>query len=167
MATIDEFKAQLIGGGPRANRFNIFIPRAGDKIQFLAKAGNIPAATVGIVEVQWRGSVLKLAGDRTFENWTVSILNDVEFSARTAIEAWQQEIQEMGGGNGSTTTDYLISRAFVEQLNKDDSVLARYEFFNMFPLNIGAIELSHETVDALEQFDVEFAFSHWERVFLF
>ena len=70
----------------------------------------------------------------------------------------------MGGGNGSTTTDYLISRAFVEQLNKDDSVLARYEFFNMFPLNIGAIELSHETVDALEQFDVEFAFSHWERV---
>lgn len=164
MTTIDEFKAQLIGGGPRANRFNIFIPRAGDKIQFLAKAGNIPAATIGIVEVQWRGSVLKLAGDRTFENWTVSILNDVEFSARTAIEAWQEEIQEMGGGNGSTTTDYLISRAFVEQLNKDDSVLARYEFFNMFPLNIGAIELSHETVDALEQFDVEFAFSHWERV---
>ena len=164
MTTIDEFKAQLIGGGPRANRFNIFIPRAGDKIQFLAKAGNIPAATIGIVEVQWRGSVLKLAGDRTFENWTVTILNDVEFSARTAIEAWQQEIQEMGGGNGSTTTDYLISRAFVEQLNKDDSVLARYEFFNMFPLNIGAIELSHETVDALEQFDVEFAFSHWERV---
>ena len=164
MTTIDEFKAQLIGGGPRANRFNIFIPRAGDKIQFLAKAGNIPAATVGIVEVQWRGSVLKLAGDRTFENWTVSILNDVEFSARTAIEAWQQEIQEMGGGNGSTTTDYLISRAFVEQLNKDDAVLARSEFFNMFPLNIGAIELSHETVDALEQFDVEFAFSHWERV---
>ena len=95
MTTIDEFKAQLIGGGPRANRFNIFIPRAGDKIQFLAKAGNIPAATLGIVEVQWRGSVLKLAGDRTFENWTVSILNDVEFSARTAIEAWQQEIQEM------------------------------------------------------------------------
>ena len=70
----------------------------------------------------------------------------------------------MGCGAGSTTTDYLISRAFVEQLNKDDSVLARYEFFNMFPLNIGAIELSHETVDALEQFDVEFAFSHWERV---
>ena len=164
MTTIDEFKAQLIGGGPRANRFNIFIPRAGDKIQFLAKAGNIPAATVGIVEVQWRGSVLKLAGDRTFENWTVSILNDVEFSARTAIEAWQQEIQEMGGGNGSTTTDYLISRAFVEQLNKDDSVLARYEFFNMFPLNIGEIALSHETVDALESFDTEFAFSHWERV---
>ena len=164
MATIDEFKAQLIGGGPRANRFKIFIPRAGNRIEFLAKAGNIPAATLGVVEVQWRGSDLKLAGDRTFENWTVSIINDSEFSARSALEAWQTEIQELGGGNGATTTDYLISRAFVEQLDKSDSVLARYEFFNMFPINIGAIELSHETVDALEQFDVEFAFSHWERV---
>ena len=164
MATIDEFKAQLIGGGPRANRFKIFIPRAGNRIEFLAKAGNIPAATLGVVEVQWRGSVLKLAGDRTFENWTVSIINDSEFSARSALEAWQTEIQELGGGNGATTTDYLISRAFVEQLDKSDAVLARYEFFNMFPLSIGSIELSHETVDALEQFDVEFAFSHWERV---
>jgi|TARA_B100001113_G_C21040432_1_gene592081 hypothetical protein len=164
MATIDEFKAQLIGGGPRANRFKIFIPRAGNRIEFLAKAGNIPAATLGVVEVQWRGSVLKLAGDRTFENWTVSIINDSEFSARTALEAWQTEIQELDGGNGATTTDYLISRAFVEQLDKSDAVLARYEFFNMFPLSIGSIELSHETVDALEQFDVEFAFSHWERV---
>ena len=164
MATIDEFKAQLIGGGPTANRFKIFIPRAGNRIEFLAKAGNIPAATLGVVEVQWRGSVLKLAGDRTFENWTVSIINDSEFSARTALEAWQTEIQELDGGNGATTTDYLISRAFVEQLDKSDAVLARYEFFNMFPLSIGSIELSHETVDALEQFDVEFAFSHWERV---
>ena len=164
MATIDEFKAQLIGGGPRANRFKIFIPRAGNRIEFLAKAGNIPAATLGVVEVQWRSSVLKLAGDRTFENWTVSIINDSEFSARTALEAWQTEIQELDGGNGATTTDYLISRAFVEQLDKSDAVLARYEFFNMFPLSIGSIELSHETVDALEQFDVEFAFSHWERV---
>jgi hypothetical protein len=70
----------------------------------------------------------------------------------------------MDSGVGSTSTDYLISRAFVEQLNKDDSVLARYEFFNMFPKNIGAIELSYDTVDALEEFTVDFTFSHWERV---
>ena len=62
-------------------------------------------------------------GDRTFENWTVSIINDSEFSARTALEAWQTEIQELDGGNGATTTDYLISRAFVEQLDKSDAVL--------------------------------------------
>lgn len=164
MATIDQFKAQLIGGGPRANRFKIFIPRAGAKIEFLASAGQIPAATIGLVEQPFRGHVLKLAGDRTFEPWTVTIINDIEFSSRSALELWQQDIQELDGGNGATTTDYMLSRAFVEQLHKDDSVLARYEFFNMFPTNIGPIELNYETTDSLETFDVEFQFSHWERV---
>jgi len=164
MATIDQFKAQLIGGGPRANRFKVFIPRAGNKIEFLCKAANIPAGTLGEVIVPFRGHNLKLAGERTFEDWQITVINDVEFSVRSGLEAWQEEIQAMDSGEGATSTDYLISRAFVEQLNKDDSVLARYEFFNMFPKNIGAIELSYDTVDALEEFTVDFTFSHWERV---
>ena len=164
MASIDQFKAQLIGGGPRANRFRVFIPRSGNKIEFLCQAAQIPAATVGVVEQQFRGHVLKLAGDRTFEPWTVTIINDVEFSARTELESWQTDIQELDSGEGITSLDYLVDRAFVEQLNKDDSVLARYEFFNMFPTSIGAIDLSYETVDALETFDVEFQYSHWNRV---
>ena len=164
MASIDQFKAQLIGGGPRANRFKVFIPSAGNKIEFLCKAANIPAGTLGEVIVPFRGHNLKLAGERTFEDWQITVINDVEFSVRSGLEAWQEEIQAMDSGEGSTSTDYLISRAFVEQLNKDDSVLARYEFFNMFPKNIGAIELSYDTVDALEEFTVDFTFSHWERV---
>ena len=164
MASIDQFKAQLIGGGPRANRFKVFIPRAGNKIEFLCKAANIPAGTLGEVVVPFRGHNLKLAGERTFEDWQITVINDVEFSVRSGLEAWQEEIQALDSGEGSTSTDYLISRAFVEQLNKDDSVLARYEFFNMFPKNIGAIELSYDTVDALEEFTVDFTFSHWERV---
>ena len=164
MATIDQFKAQLIGGGPRANRFKVFIPRAGNKIEFLCKAANIPAGTLVEVVVPFRGHNLKLAGERTFEDWQITVINDVEFSVRSGLEAWQEEIQAMDSGVGSTSTDYLISRAFVEQLNKDDSVLARYEFFNMFPKNLGAIELSYDTVDALEEFTVDFTFSHWERV---
>ena len=164
MATIDQFKAQLIGGGPRANRFKVFIPRAGNKIEFLCKAANIPAGTLGEVVVPFRGHNLKLAGERTFEDWQITVINDVEFSVRSGLEAWQEEIQAMDSGVGSTSTDYLISRAFVEQLNKDDSVLARYEFFNMFPKNLGAIELSYDTVDALEEFTVDFTFSNWERV---
>ena len=164
MATIDQFKAQLIGGGPRANRFRVFLPRAGNNIEFMCKGANIPAATLGEVVIPFRGHNLKLAGERTFADWSVTITNDMEFSARTALEAWQMEIQAMDSGEGATTTDYLLSRAFVEQLNKDDSVLARYEFFNMFPKNIGEIALSYETVDALEEFTVDLTFSHWERV---
>ena len=114
--------------------------------------------------VNFRGHQLKLAGDRTFEPWTVTIINDVEFSARNQLEDWQTDIQQLDSGEGATSTDYLLSRAFVEQLHKDDSVLARYEFFNMFPSNIAGIDLSYETVDALETFTVEFQFSHWEHV---
>ena len=164
MATIDEFKAQLIAGGPRANRFRVFIPRAGNKIEFLCQAAQIPAMTVGQVTVPFRGMNLKLAGDRTFEPWAVTVINDVEFSVRNAMEQWQLDISQLDSGIGATNNDYLLSRAFVEQLNKDDSVLARYEFFNMFPKNIGAIELSYDTVDALVEFTVDFTFSHWERV---
>lgn len=164
MATIDQFKAQLIGGGPRANRFRVFIPRSGAKIEFLCQAAQIPAANIGTVPVNFRGHQLKLAGDRTFENWTVTIINDVEFSVRNAIEDWQTDIQALDSGEGATSTDYLLSRAYVEQLHKDDSVLARYEFFNMFPTIISSIDLSYETVDQLETFTVEFAYSHWEHV---
>ena len=95
MASIDQFKAQLLGGGPRANRFRVFIPRSGNKIEFLCQSAQIPAATVGVVEQQFRGHTLKLAGDRTFEPWTVTIINDVEFSSRSALEAWQTDIQEL------------------------------------------------------------------------
>ena len=164
MATIDQFKAQLIGGGPRANRFRVFIPRSGAKIEFLCQAAQIPAANIGTVPVNFRGHQLKLAGDRTFENWTVTIINDVEFSVRNAIEDWQTDIQALDSGEGATSTDYLLSRAYVEQLHKDDSVLARYEFFNMFPTIISGIDLSYETIDQLETFTVEFAYSHWEHV---
>ena len=80
MTTIDEFKAQLIDGGPRANRFKVFLPRAGNNIEFLCKAASIPAAVIGEVPVNFRGSILKLAGDRTFENWSVTIINDADFS---------------------------------------------------------------------------------------
>ena len=114
--------------------------------------------------MNFRGSKLKIAGDRTFEDWTFSIINDVEFSARTALEAWQRDIQELDSGEGLTSLDYLLDRAFVEQLNKDDTVLARYEFFNMFPNNIGEIALDYDTTDQLETFDVTFSYSHWQRV---
>jgi len=163
MSTIDQFKAQLIGGGPRANRFRVFLPRAGNKIEFLAKGTTIPAASITPVSVPFKGTVLKVAGDRSYADWSVTIINDNEFSSRTALESWQNDIQGHGSSTGMATTDYLLSRAFVEQLGKDDSVLARYEFFNCFPKEIGSIELSYES-EGLEEFEVTFAYSHWERV---
>ena len=88
MATINQFKANLIGAGPRNNRFEVFIPRTGNKIQFLCKTAALPGQTITPLEMKYKGLTVKLAGDRTFEDWSVSIYNDTEFSSRTAVEAW-------------------------------------------------------------------------------
>lgn len=164
MATIDQFKANLIGGGPRANRFKVFIPRTGNKIEFLCRAASLPGSSFGDIAIKHMGNTLKLPGDRTFEDWTVSILNDVNFEVRNGLEAHMNEIAGTSDSRGSTTLDYMVDRAFVEQLDKSDSVLARYEFFNMYPKTINPITLDYEQSEGIETYDAVFAFSHWERV---
>ena len=163
MATIDEFKSQLIAGGVRSNRFKVYIPRMGENIEFMCKTAAIPGSTLPVVEVPFRGHRLKIAGDRTFEDWTVTIINDIGFTARTAVENWMSSIQELDSGVGATTLDYLVSRATISQLNRDDSVIATYELFNMYPQTLNNIELSYDTSDEIQTFDVTFSYSHWER----
>ena len=92
MATINEFKANLVGAGPRNNRFDVFIPKTGNKIQFLCKTASLPGQVIEPMEIKYKGLTVKLAGDRTFENWTVGVYNDTEFSVRSGIEGWMQEI---------------------------------------------------------------------------
>jgi len=162
MATIDQFKSQLTAGGVRNNRFRVFIPRAGDKAEFLVKAAGIPTETIPMAEVKFRGATLKIAGERTYEDWTVTVINDVDFSIRTGIEDWMGEIQERDSGIGAVDLDYLVSRASVSQLHRDDSVLATYEFFNMFPTILGSIALDMDSED-VQTYDITFAYSHFER----
>ena len=163
MANINQFKANLVGAGPRSNRFEVYIPRAGDKIQFLCTAATLPGQIIEAQEIKYKGLTVKLAGDRTFENWTVGIYNDTEFSVRTGIEAWMQEIVPLDSSVGPVGYEYMVDKATVSQLGRDDSVIATYEFFNMWPTNLGSIELDTEGGDAVETFDVEFAYSHFER----
>ena len=163
MATIDEFKSQLIAGGVRSNRFKVYIPRMGENIEFMCKTAAIPGSTLPVVEVPFRGHRLKIAGDRTFEDWTVTIINDTSFTARTAVEQWMLSIQDLDSGVGATDLDYLVSRATISQLNRDDSVIASYELFNMYPQTLNNIELSYDTSDEIQTFDVTFSYSHWER----
>ena len=163
MATIDEFKSQLIAGGVRSNRFQVYIPRMGERIEFMCKTAAIPGSTLPVVEVPFRGHRLKIAGDRTFEDWTVTIINDVNFSTRSAVEAWMESIQQLDSGVGATDLDYLVSRATISQLNRDDSIIATYELYNMYPQTLANIELSYDTADEIQSFDVTFSYSHWER----
>ena len=163
MATINQFKANLVGAGPRNNRFEVFIPRTGARIQFLCKTAALPGQVIEPLEMKYKGLTVKLAGDRVFENWTVGIYNDTEFSARTAIEAWMADIVPLDSSVGLVGYEYMVDKATVSQLGRDDSIIATYEFFNMWPTNLGAIELDTEGGDAIEVFDVEFCYSHFER----
>ena len=163
MATINQFKANLIGAGPRNNRFEVFIPRSGTKIQFLCKTAALPGQVIEPMEIKYKGLTVMLAGDRTFENWTVGIYNDTEFSVRNEIEAWMEDIVPKDSSVGPVGYEYMVDRATVSQLGRDDSVIATYEFFNMWPPNLGAIELDTDGGDAIETFDVEFCYSHFER----
>ena len=163
MATIDEFKAQLIAGGVRGNRFSVYIPRMGENIEFMCKSAAIPGSTLPAIEVPFRGHKLKVAGDRTFEDWTVTVINDVNFTARTACEQWMESIQELDSGVGATDLEYLASRATISQLNRDDSIIATYELYNMYPQTLAQIDLSYDTVDEIQTFDITFSYSHWER----
>ena len=163
MATINQFKANLIGAGPRNNRFEVFIPRTGSKIQFLCKTAALPGQTITPLELKYKGLSIKMAGDRTFEDWSVTIYNDTEFSARTAVEQWMQDIVPLDSSVGPVGYEYMVDKAMVSQLGRDDSVIATYEFFNMWPTSLGSIELDTEGGDAVETFDVEFCYSHFER----
>ena len=163
MATINQFKANLIGAGPRNNRFEVYIPRSGDKIQFLCKTATLPGQTITQTDIKYKGLQIKLAGDREFEDWEVGIYNDTDFSSRNAIERWMADIVPLDSSVGPVGYDYMVDRATVSQMARDDSIIATYEFFNMWPKSIGAIELDTAGGEEVETFTTTFAYSHFER----
>lgn len=165
---VDDFKSKLRGGGARPNLFkatvNFPVYAEGDVelTSFLCKAAQLPASEMGAVSVPFRGRQLKIAGDRTFQTWTATILNDTDFSIRNAMERWMNGINAHSANTGLTNPVDYQADLIVEQLDKDESILKTYNFRGCFPTNIGAIDLSYETVDQIEEFTVEFQVQYWE-----
>tara|TARA_B100000035_G_scaffold44224_1_gene33186 strand:+ start:2639 stop:3325 length:687 start_codon:yes stop_codon:yes gene_type:complete len=129
---------------------------------FLVKAANIPASVVGVVDVPYRGRMLKIAGDRTFEPWTVTILNDQSFKFRAFFESWSSNIQALQQNfqNSNTIADYQ-AMAKVRQLDRKGEVIRTYKFEGIWPSNISAIELDWGTNDTAEEYTVEFQVQYW------
>ena len=160
MATIDEFKANLIGGGARANQFRVTFTTPGAiatgldiaKASFLIKAAALPGQSIPEIEVPFRGRIMHIAGDRTFEPWTTTVINDTDFMVRNAIERWMNAINDLVTNTGlSNVSDYQADLT-VEQLDRDGTTIKSYIFRNAYPLTLADIELSYETVNALEEF---------------
>ena len=168
---ISDFKSRLSGGGARPNLFEVelafpdAVAIANDVLQksrFLVKAAALPASTIAPVDIPFRGRILKVAGDRTFETWTVTVINDADFAIRSAFEKWMNAINKLDDASGITDPEQYQKDASVHQLDRDGGVLRSYKFWDIYPTNISTIDLSYETTDTIEEFTVEMQVHWWE-----
>jgi len=186
--TLRDFKSKLAGGGARPNLFEASInsfPTAisdawdnsseaeGGAFKFLCKSTALPASNLGSIEIPFRGRTLKVAGDRTFDDWTVTIINDEDFRLRTAFERWSNVMSQLDDATGVTNPTSYMTDAFIQQLGRGPSaqsgsnnggnsaVLRSYKFFDVFPVTVGEIALSYDTTDQLEEFDVTFRYQYF------
>ena len=173
LRTITGFKSKLAGGGTRPNLFEVEIAFPNEtaidndtkeKSRFLIKAAALPASNITPIDVNFRGRILKIAGDRTFDTWTVTVLNDVDFSIRYAFEKWMNLINKMEDNTGEQDPAVYQPDAYVHQLDRDGSTLRTYKFHDVFPTQVSQIDLSYETTDAIEEFTVEFQVQWWEAL---
>ena len=173
LRTITGFKSKLAGGGTRPNLFEVEIAFPNEtaidndtkeKSRFLIKAAALPASNITPIDVNFRGRILKIAGDRTFDTWTVTVLNDVDFSIRSAFEKWMNLINKMEDNTGEQDPAVYQPDAYVHQLDRDGSTLRTYKFHDVFPTQVSQIDLSYETTDAIEEFTVEFQVQWWEAL---
>ena len=173
LRTITGFKSKLAGGGTRPNLFEVEIAFPNEtqidndvkeKSRFLIEAAAFPASNITPIDVNFRGRILKIAGDRTFDTWTVTVLNDVDFSIRSAFEKWMNLINKMEDNTGEQDPAVYQPDAYVHQLDRDGSTLRTYKFHDVFPTQVSQIDLSYETTDAIEEFTVEFQVQWWEAL---
>ena len=172
--SIEEFKAVLQGGGVRPTMFQVEMAfpdavvvdptQSDNEGTYLIKAAQLPASSVGFVEVPFRGRKLKVAGDRTFEDWTVTVTNDVSFGLRKGFEKWSEVIQNMNFALGANELNDYFATATVRQLDRDGNQLRAYKFEGIWPTEVAAIGLDFDSTDTVEEFDVTFKVQYWAAV---
>ena len=170
---ITDFKSKLIGGGARPNLFEVELAfpdsiaidnDVKEKSRFLVKAAALPASNITPIDVNFRGRILKIAGDRTFDTWTVTVINDTDFSIRSAFEKWMNVINRLSDATGINNPADYQQDAFIHQLDRDGSTLRTYKFFDVFPTNLSQMDLSYETTDTIEEFTVELQVLYYESL---
>jgi len=170
LANISEFKAALVGGGARANQFKVELnmpffvggaKSASKAITFLCKAASLPESRIGDIPLMYRGRPVHVAGEREFSNWQITAYNDTDFAIRNAFEQWQDVVANYSTTAGKTTpVDYQVDST-VYQLDRNGAVLKSYKFYDMWPLNVGQIELSYEANQQIEEFQVELVYNYF------
>jgi hypothetical protein len=170
MPNINDFKAKLAGGGARANQFKVTMPFPGyaqvggeiEDLAFLCSAAAIPAMSVALVSVPFRGRNIKIAGDRTFDPWTITVINDTDYKLRDAFERWQNGINNMSDNEGLTNpVDYQVD-AFVDALDRNGNTIKSYTLRGAFPTTVSDMALDYAQVDTVQTFTVELQYQYFE-----
>ena len=180
--TIANFKSQLVGGGARPNLFEVELATLPDGVSwpenaqrtftYLCKAATLPASNIAQIDIPFRGRIFKVAGDRTVEPWSVTVINDENFQIRNAMEQWVEKMAKLSDNIGNVNPNAYMVTADVYQLGRGsspgtagntavdngeaNSVLKEYEFIDIFPTAVSPIDLSYDSSDAIEEFTVEF-----------
>lgn len=146
-------------GGFRSNYVNNFT----DTFAFLCKNAKIPEARQGVISVDFRGRQIKIAGDKTFDNWSATIINDFDFSIRRVMEIWHAAINRQDINLGlARVQDYQCDEVVVTQLGRNGEPLRFYVLYSVWPVSLSAIDLDSGSRDQIEDFQVEFAVQHWD-----
>ena len=181
LKTITQFKSRLAGGGARPNLFEVNINDFkyadawdNETFQFLCKTAALPQSSITPVEIPFRGRVLKVAGDRTFDTWTVTVINDTSFNIRDAMEQWSNAINDLQFDGGETSPAAYQKEAFVTQLGRkndnkgtlsnggdDMQQIRQYKFFGIYPNAVSSIPLDYGATDQIEEFQVTFNYIYW------
>ena len=186
LKTITDFRAKLGGGGARPNLFEINLGNFGgdgttggwntnieSEFRFMCKASSMPTQTIGSVDVPFRGRILKVAGDRTFEPWSVTVINDEDFKIRKGFEAWTEKINALATGVGEVDPNNYMGNGTIKQLSRSATVagndtaqrgLHEYKVEEIWPSEIGAIDLSYDSSDEIEEFTVTFQIQFFQSV---
>ena len=170
---VSDFRANLVGDGARPNLFQVTLTfptlatngtAAGQQVQFLAKAAQLPGSTVGTLPIYYFGREMKFAGNRTFTDWTLQIINDESFTIRNGIESWMNAINSHAGNVRSASavspSSYTVD-AKVDQYGKTGNIIQTYNFVGMFPVDLAPIDLDWGSNDTIEEFGVTFAYQYW------
>jgi hypothetical protein len=173
--SVNDFRSQMTGDGARPNLFEVSMPFPGfsaagnaqQKLTFMCKAAALPGSNLGAVTVPYFGRELKFAGNRTFDDWQLTIINDEDFVVRNAFERW---MNGMNSHNLNIRTPAALapigytSDAEVIQYGKTGNVLKKYKFIGCFPTSVGQIDLGWDSNDNIEEFQVNLALQWWDSV---
>ena len=169
---ITDFKSKLTGGGTRSNLFEVVLSFPDiakvdstilDKSRFLIKTAALPASSVSALDVAFRGRTLKVAGDRSIDSWTITVINDTDFAIRSAFENWMNKINRVSDNTGVTNPALYHADAFVYQLDRNGETLRAYHFYDIFPTSVSLIQLDYAT-ENIQEFTVEMQVLWWEAV---